>query len=146
MTRINCIKPIDLSSRHLVAEYRELPRIFALAERSHERGEILTRSERYILGTGHVKFFYGKLRYLRSRHAEIVTEMKSRGFKTLIDVSFDALDLPSYFQYDWVPQGADQLLNLDRLIEREPMNARYRELHHYLEKHGAYKISDRSNT
>ena len=31
MTRINCIPVEELSTPHLIAEYRELPRVFALA-------------------------------------------------------------------------------------------------------------------
>ena len=30
MTRINCVPVTELHDRHLVAEYRELPRCFAL--------------------------------------------------------------------------------------------------------------------
>lgn len=34
MTRINCVPVEELSGPHLVAEYRELPRVFALAEKA----------------------------------------------------------------------------------------------------------------
>ena len=32
MTRINCVPVEELHQKHLVAEYRELPRVFRLAE------------------------------------------------------------------------------------------------------------------
>ncbi len=37
MTRINCVPVEELSGPHLVAEYRELPRVFALAQRAATR-------------------------------------------------------------------------------------------------------------
>ncbi|ENT03393.1 hypothetical protein C038_02848 [Brucella sp. 63/311] len=39
MTRINCIPPAELTGPHLVAEYRELPRVFALVRAAIQRGE-----------------------------------------------------------------------------------------------------------
>ena len=39
MTRINCVPPSELTVQHLVAEYRELPRIFALVRAAIARGE-----------------------------------------------------------------------------------------------------------
>ena len=38
MTRINGIPPQELTGPHLVAEYRELPRIFALVRAAAARG------------------------------------------------------------------------------------------------------------
>ena len=63
MTRINCIEPKYLKDKHLVAEYRELPRVFGLIEKAIERGENpkapkFNRS--YIMGKGHLHFFYNK--------------------------------------------------------------------------------------
>ena len=37
MTRINVVDVTTLHQRHLVAEYRELPRVFALAHKAYER-------------------------------------------------------------------------------------------------------------
>ena len=84
MTRINCIPPDELITRHLVAEYRELPRVFALVRASIARGEVPedTKNPReYRLGTGHVLFFYGRLGYLAKRQTALVAEMQKRGFK-----------------------------------------------------------------
>lgn len=38
MTRINLVDPSTLHTKHLIAEYRELPRVFALAEAAAFRG------------------------------------------------------------------------------------------------------------
>lgn len=81
MTRINCIPVQELTRQHLIAEYRELPRVFSLA-RKPKTGE--TFPEQYVLGTGHVKFFYKRLAYLAERHTQIVQEMKQRGYKPVI--------------------------------------------------------------
>lgn len=60
MTRINCIPPRELSREHLIAEYRELPRIFALVRAAIARGESPDDPRNptsYTLGAGHVRFF-----------------------------------------------------------------------------------------
>lgn len=57
MTRVNCIPVQELTVKHLVAEYREIPRLFKLAR-------ILKPNEfvpLYTLGAGHCKLFYDKL-------------------------------------------------------------------------------------
>ena len=83
MTRINVVQVKSLTTKHLVAEYRELPRIFALAYAASIRGELWNNSipEDYTLGRGHVLFFYDKLLYLSRRHQELVNEMLKRGYK-----------------------------------------------------------------
>lgn len=81
MTRINCIPVQELTRQHLIAEYRELPRVFSLARKPHH-GEVFPKQ--YTLGTGHVKFFYSRLAYLADRHTQIVQEMKHRGYKPVI--------------------------------------------------------------
>jgi deoxyribonuclease (pyrimidine dimer) len=67
MTRINVVAPRDLTDQHLLAEYRELPRVFTLAQAWLDRGKPGALPERYALGTGHVKFFYDKTDYLAKR-------------------------------------------------------------------------------
>ena len=86
MTRINVIPPAELTDKHLLAEYRELPRVFRLAHRppnntNTKRAQRFTIPHEYTLGTGHVRFFYNKLSYLNERFSKIVEEMKRRDFK-----------------------------------------------------------------
>lgn len=77
MTRINCIPVEELTDKHLLAEYRELPRVFKLARRPR-KGEKFP--EQYTMGAGHVKFFYQKLGYLQDRQNRIIKELLNRGF------------------------------------------------------------------
>lgn len=80
MTRINLVPPAELEDKHLLAEYRELPRVFALAAAWDRRGRDTPVPPAYTLGKGHVAFFYDKLGFLRQRYALLVEEMRDRGF------------------------------------------------------------------
>ena len=121
MTRINCIPVEELSGKHLVAEYRELPRVFALAEKAAARGH-LSQPDTYTLGKGHLLFFYTRLGFLARRHAQLVCEMKRRGYKP----SFKGMrrddfpDIPDAFWADWEPTLEAQQLNRQRIRERTP--------------------------
>lgn len=61
MTRINLVDPAELSTKHLVAEYREIMRLPGnLATSLNRKGkkfDLKEIPEQYTLGTGHVKFF-----------------------------------------------------------------------------------------
>ena len=113
MTRINCIPPSELTNKHLVAEYRELPRVFGLARRPHSREEFPSF---YTLGTGHVKFFYNKLGYLTNRFHQIVEEMKRRGFAVNYPSPPTNSD-PSLYGM-WEPTPESQEINRKRIRER----------------------------
>lgn len=121
MTRINCIPVQELSGPHLVAEYRELPRVFALAQKAALRGP-LVQPATYTLGKGHLLFFYTRLGYLAQRHVELVHEMKRRGFKP----SFagvkreDFPSIPDEYWGGWVPTPEAQQINRQRIEERNP--------------------------
>lgn len=93
MTRVNCIPVRQLARQHLVAEYRELPRVFALAQAAYLRGEDpLDFPRTYRLGTGHVKFFYSRIGYLVRRQRQLIAEMRRRGYNpTHTDVNRHAL-------------------------------------------------------
>lgn len=109
MTRINCVPVTELCDKHLVAEYRELPRIAKLARVAQDA------PKNYVLGTGHVKFFYDKGAYLGQRFQQLVAEMQRRGFKT---------NYTTYRQHDdglnwnWIPTVADRYLNRGRITDR----------------------------
>lgn len=81
MTRINTVDPFDLLDQHLFAEWRELPRIFALARYWADTGKRSEVPEDYRLGAGHVRFFYDKLQWLAFRHAILTSELQARGYK-----------------------------------------------------------------
>ncbi|AGT07788.1 pyrimidine dimer DNA glycosylase/endonuclease V [Paracoccus aminophilus] len=122
MTRINCIPPEELTGPHLVAEYRELPRIFTLVRAAIARGERPSdpRNPRdYRLGAGHVRFFYPRLGYLAQRQAALVAEMLRRGYAPGFTETAHLLDgiAPEWCQ-DWEPTAPAQALNRARIAER----------------------------
>src|SRR5690606_11330297 len=102
MTRINCVPVQELSGPHLVAEYRELPRVFGLAAKAAARGAF-TQPATYTLGKGHLLFFYTRLGYLARRHAELIAEMKRRGYKpSFAGIRQDQFPgVPAAYWQDW---------------------------------------------
>lgn len=119
MTRINCVPVQELSGPHLVAEYRELPRTFKLAEKAAIRGKF-TQPDSYTMGKGHVLFFYTRLGYLANRHKQLIAEMKNRGYKPNFSgvERNDFPDIPESFWNDWTPTAKALEINRQRLLER----------------------------
>lgn len=118
MTRINCIPVEELSQKHLVAEYREIGRVYALAVSAYNRGERTSaHGEAYTLGTGHVKFFYSRLGYVTKRHRELIAEMLRRGYNPTYRIVVPP-DLPNSWMRDWTPDDRAQLINRARIAER----------------------------
>lgn len=119
MTRINVIPPEKLSDRHLVAEYRELPRIFNLVRKAVCRGENpedMKNPAVYTLGKGHVRFFYNKCEFLRKRQEKLIQEMLDRGFNPQYrEVN---VDLPDEWCQDYEPTKESIKLNVNRINER----------------------------
>ncbi|UGO50134.1 putative endonuclease V [Morganella phage vB_MmoM_Rgz1] len=114
MTRINLVDPQTLTDQHLIAEYRELPRVFALALKAY--GKPVKIPADYVLGTGHVKFFYNKLQFLHKRQLSLIAECKRRGFK----ISHENVDVlfPQAWYNDFVPSEQDIKLSQSRLDEK----------------------------
>ena len=126
MTRINTINVKDLTDKHLLSEFRELPRLGSYIKRSLEKHngdykkvELEIPSE-YKMGTGHVKFFYNKIGYAYRRYLELYVECKTRGFK----VEFrDWLwwikeRVPKHWVKDWTPDDQALITNMNRILER----------------------------
>ena len=76
MTRINLIPVKELSDQHLIAEYREIPRVI-----KQEHIYIGDAPDRYVLGKGHVKWAIKHGNFCLTRYYYICEEMKYRGFK-----------------------------------------------------------------
>lgn len=116
MTRINVgVKPAELNSKHLIAEHREIKRIPNLIKKG--KYSLDGMPEQFKLGTGHVKFFYNKLRYLHGRYNSLYNECINRGFNvTNYDECFD--DLPTELYNDYEPTATDRELILERIKER----------------------------
>jgi len=119
MTRINCVPPSELSGKHLVAEYRELPRVFSLASRAFLARRKISAPARYTLGPGHVLFFYDKLSFCRSRFRALLEEMRKRGYKPQY-ASPPSVDIPDPSWWgEWTPTEEDLELNRKRILERQ---------------------------
>jgi deoxyribonuclease (pyrimidine dimer) len=121
MTRINCVPVAELHPKHLVAEYRELPRVYALAQAHHDRmGSWTAVPSEYTLGAGHVKFFYTRMAYVRERHGQLIAEMFRRGYNpTLITVP-GMRQLPKPYHQYWIPTPEALAINRSRINDRMP--------------------------
>lgn len=111
MTRINVIDPRELTDQHLMAEYRELPRVFALSRAALDRN--VNAPKNYTMGTGHVKFFYDKTPWLAQRHSLIVNELKRRGYN--LGFTLSLVPVEGYPPSNWSPSPADVEVNMERL-------------------------------
>lgn len=122
MTRINCVDPTTLHQKHLVAEYREIPRIFALVRKHVESGKKLIAPTEYTLGTGHVKFFYDKLGYIDTRYSQLIAEMKRRGYTPSYTNNMREVfaSIPDYYWKNWTPTPDSIQINMARIADRMP--------------------------
>lgn len=125
MTRINCVPPEELSRAHLVAEYRELPRVFGMVRAMIARGIAEPAGARippsYRLGAGHMTFFCDKLGYLARRQAALIAEMRRRGYRPAFDDPGSLLaGIPETWLGEWEPDAEALRLNRARIAERTP--------------------------
>lgn len=116
MTRINVgIPPKDLTRQHLIAEHREIKRVPNVVSKG--KFNLKGQPKEFTLGTGHVKFFYDKLGYLKQRYEELYSECRNRGF----DVTYygDAWnDVPKHLMGDYTPTERDIQIITERINER----------------------------
>lgn len=72
----------------------------------------------YILGTGHVKFFFDKMQFLEQRFEQLVNEMISRGYNpNYRDSSIFRNCLPQFYN-NYEPTEEALELNRQRIKER----------------------------
>lgn len=122
MTRINvAILPSELTGKHLIAEHREIKRIpnNILNGISVLDGKYPTK---FVLGTGHVKFFYNKLKYLHKRYENLYQECKRRGYNVeYYGNVFDEISrlFPKLYN-DYEEQPEDRLLLIERINSKLP--------------------------
>lgn len=120
MTRINLVPPKELTGKHLVAEYRELPRIFNLVRKKVSKKQSpkdCKIPELYKLGTGHVLFFYNKLSFLKDRQTQLIKEMQSRGYHTSFTTP-DVSDIPDEWLGYYEPTPEALAINRQRIQDR----------------------------
>lgn len=122
MTRINLVSPSELCDKHLLAELRELKRIPNAISRG--RFSLENQPTAYVLGTGHVKFFYDKLMFLFLRYKALYSESVDRGFKCQYMWPQD-LDYSPELWNDYAPTQEAIELNRQRIKDRMPKDARW---------------------
>ena len=70
--------------------------------------------KKFKLGTGHIKFFYNKLLYLKNRYKKIYLECINRGYNVTNYInSWD--NLPSELMNDYIPSEEDRVIILHRI-------------------------------
>ena len=113
MTRINVgIPPAELVNQHLIAEHREIKRIPNCVAKGRYNMDGIP--DRFKLGTGHVKFFYNKLLYLKSRYIKLYEECISRGFN--VQNYINAWDnVPIELMNDYKPTKVDKDIIKERI-------------------------------
>lgn len=121
MTRINVVPVEELCDQHLLAEWRELPRMRGFAEKTviEEKNIPLT----YRLGEGHMAFFLNKADFLEERHAQLTKELLKRGFNLMIKLEF-IMSL-RFKPVKYIPTEEDLQLNRARITERMPNSPRW---------------------
>lgn len=122
MTRINVVPVAELTRQHLIAEYRELPRVFGLIREAQRRGESpvdIRNPLSYTLGTGHVRFFYNKIGWLVSRYYALVLEMRARGYHVgWPDANTDGLNWTQAWDNFFEPTPEALEINRKRILDR----------------------------
>jgi len=124
MTRINLVDVRTLTDQHLQTEYRELPRIFGNVRKAISAGKTWTKDyakkapKEFVLGTGHMTFFYNKLLFLAKRQEELIAECLKRGINITFTTGIDYSDIPSSWLNDYVPTHKAIALSQERLNEK----------------------------
>jgi deoxyribonuclease (pyrimidine dimer) len=116
MTRINVGIPVkELSTKHLIAEHREIKRIPNMVRTG--KANLNGLPAQFTLGIGHVKFFYNKLGYLFRRYELLYDECIARGFQ--VQYYGDAwMGIDAKLMGDFEPTEDDIKLIKKRIYER----------------------------
>ena len=122
MTRINVVPVEELSQLHLVAEYREITRLPKNLTKSISRKTKKFSQDEipsdYVLGKGHVKFFYDKMLYLQKRFESLVKEMQRRDYKPKYTDSSIFIPADESYYKDYKPTKNALKINRERIKER----------------------------
>lgn len=118
MTRISAaVRAIELCDAHLIKERIEILRIPNAIKSGKAKVNLKKVPSTFTLGTGHVIFFYPRLKYLHKRYDELTNECMKRKFK-VTDYS-DAFDgLPEALYNDYNETSNDRKLLVERVNER----------------------------
>ncbi|MGC7559181.1 pyrimidine dimer DNA glycosylase/endonuclease V [Pasteurella sp. PK-2025] len=122
MTRINLIPPNELCDQHLLAEHRELTRIPNAVAKG--KFNLIGQPEDYKLGTGHVRFFFNKLTFLKKRYDLLHQECLARGFNVQYIWPTHLPDNQALW-LDYTPTAQALAANRQRIAERMPAKPRF---------------------
>lgn len=126
MTRINTVDVRHLSPDHIKGEKKEITRVFGLVRKAQARDvspEHLNGPKHYVLGTGHVKFFYDKLEWVWNRYLALAGEMTRRGYNPTIIPKESLMEgIDKHWWNDYSVTYADTLISRFRLIIRDKEN------------------------
>lgn len=107
---------------HLKGEYKEITRIPGCLNRSLNSKKGFDASDippKYVLGKGHVKFFYNKCAWLERRYIELGERLRG---EFNVDAKLAHVDLfksvPSEYYGDYEPDKEARELNRERIKER----------------------------
>ena len=120
MTRINSAIPVErLTDEHLLAEHREIKRIPALFAKTDKATLHRRIPKEFCLGTGHVTFFFNKLRFTYMRYKLIHAECVNRSFNVANYSAnwFQRIYENQYWQ-DYEPTAKEKMLLRDRIADR----------------------------
>lgn len=127
MTRVNVVPVTELSQKHLSAEFFEIRRVFTYVKKSKFNNYY---PPEYVMGTGHVRFFYNKLNYIADRLLLLCDEVNRRSpgnqlekdirkATTLQLVSQAKIDIPDQSKWgSYIPTPEALLQNRKRISER----------------------------
>lgn len=116
MTRINVgVHPSELNTKMLIAEHREIKRIPNVIKSG--KFHLAGQPKQFTLGTGHVKFFYTRIAFLRARYKTIYDECIRRGYN-ITDYSDSFEGISDKFMGDYIPTESDRKLILERIALR----------------------------
>jgi deoxyribonuclease (pyrimidine dimer) len=140
MTRINLVPVQELHDQHLFAEFREIKMVpKSLARSIAARGieHVLANvPPAYVLGAGHVSFFYDKGDYLTTRYSRLRAELthrnialeSARQWYSFRDLYGD-LKWDRRFQQDYTPTPEDLALVRARIADRVAMKPQWYRYH-----------------
>ena len=118
MTRISAgIRAKELCDAHVIKERIEVLRVPNNIKNGIAVINFNKIPKEFKLGTGHVKFFENKLKYVFNRYNELTEEVKRRGF-VVTDYSSAFDGLPKELWNDYIEQPNDRVIVRERIIER----------------------------
>lgn len=130
MTRINIVPVSELCNKHLFAEWREIPRVISSLEKSlnrkNKKFDMMEIPPSYVLGKGHVKFFFNKLTYVINRYDLLSKELLIRNYNISIRKLTIPKEIPLCFINDWKPSQNELEINRKRIKERLPKNPKWK--------------------